>query len=330
MQMYLMDSIARIAADPTVTLDEPILWIFPDLYRRMAGAPRFLLDLAATQASVELTLGRPRILLDALAHVRVPYPVMWVEWEESGRDRLRREFGDDGITPDRPLPDRIGFLLETEEGGRKGTATWAWSQSQIDVPHVAPITAYFDLDSRFIETRSDRMAAYEDGALINLWRDNPVQLTALTRIWETVHHKPSEWGEEFFALMAQSGRHDMRYLINSNYCDVVGEYIDIWAIILLLTASRPTVEYRPVDRTKINKIRTRKRESPLLDHTEVVMHLHGNRTVNGAARSTYARKSPRIHYVSSYLARRGDKHWLVQPYVRGSGKWVARHTHVKG
>jgi hypothetical protein len=197
------------------------------------------------------------------------------------------------------------------------------------VPHVAPITAYFDLDSRFVETRSDRLAAFQTGALINLWKENPVQLKALYDIWETVHHKPSEWGKEFFAIMVEGG-HDIRYLLHSNYADVVGEYIDIWAIVLLLTASRPTVTYRQIDRTKINKVRTRKREAPLLDHTEVVMHLHGNRAVNGAPRSTYARKSPRIHYVSSYLARRGDKHWLVQPYVRGSGKWVTRHTHVKG
>lgn len=329
--MYLMDSIAQIAADPAAAPDEPLLWIFPDLHKRMKGAPRFLLDNAAINASVELTLGRPRILLDALAHVRVPYPVMWIEWEERGRERLRQEFGKDGITPDRPLPDRIGFLLEVDEGGRRGTATWAWSSMRVDVPHIAPITAYFDLDSRFIENRLDRMAAFSDGALINLWRDNPVQLKALYDIWETVHHRPSEWGKEFFAIMAQAGT-DMRYFLNEQYCDVVGEYIDIWAIILLLTSSRQTVEYRDVDRSRINKGRVKKRETPLLDHTEVVMHLSGGK-INGSqprAPLAYARKSPRIHMVSRYLARRGTKHWIVEPYLRRSGGVVDRHVQVRG
>jgi hypothetical protein len=44
----------------------------------------------------------------------------------------------------------------------------------------------------------------------------------------------------------------------------------------------------------------------------------------------YLRKSPRVHLVSSYLARRGDKHWIVEPYWRGSGDVIHRQTHVRG
>jgi len=325
--MYLMDSIAQVAG--IAPRGDPILSIYPDIWDRMAGAPRFLLDNAAVHASVEIGLGRPRVLLDALEHIQVPYPVMWVEWAESGREELRRRFQEEEI-PGRPVPDRLGFLLETDTGGRKGTATWAWASSGVDVPNIAPIGAFFDLDRR-IEQPSARKTGILQSNLGQMWKDNPVQLEALKDIWRTAKHKPSDWGLKYFdVLYSRFG--DIEERLNASYADVYGEYIEIWTIILLLTSSRQAVEYRQVDRSKINKARTKRRETPLLDHTEVVMHLSRHIKGEGAARSplTYARKSPRIHLVSRYLARRGDKHWLVNPYVRGEGEWVSRHTHVRG
>ena len=44
---------------------------------------------------------------------------------------------------------------------------------------------------------------------------------------------------------------------------------------------------------------------------------------------SYQRKSPRIHIVSRYLNRQGDKHSDRQPFLRGQGKWPQRHMHVK-
>lgn len=111
--------------------------------------------------------------------------------------------------------------------------------------------------------------------------------------------------------------------------DIYGEYIGIWAILLLLTASRPTVEYKQVSQTKINKARIKKRAAPLFDHIEVTMNIsHRAVTQRQGQPLGHVRKSPRIHVVSSYLARRGDKHWLVNSYVRGSGDAVERHIKV--
>jgi hypothetical protein len=113
--------------------------------------------------------------------------------------------------------------------------------------------------------------------------------------------------------------------------DVYGEYIEIWSVMMLLTASRKAVDYRPVDRGRLNKSRRKKHEVPLLDHTEVILHIT-RPGMAGPVRAPlgYSRKSPRIHMVSRYLARRGDKHWIVEPYLRGSGSPVERHIHVRG
>jgi hypothetical protein len=325
--LYLMDSIAQVAT--AAPAGDPILDIYADLRDRMTGAPRFLLDNAAIHASVEIGLGRPKVLLEALEHVQVPYPVMWVEWAEAGREKLRTLVGAVDPVPGRPIPDRLGFLLECDKGGRKGVATWAWTSPGNDVPNIAPISPFFDLDAS-IKQPPDRRTGILTGNLGQMWRDNPVQLEALYAIWRTAKHQPSKWGLKYFSMLATKvGNIEER--IDHNFADVYGEYIEIWTIILLLTSSRQAVEYRQMDRAKINKARTKRRETPLLDHTEVVMHL-SNRVAKEAPHAPlgYARKSPRIHMVSRYLARRGDKHWLVEPYMRGSGSPVPRHVQVRG
>ena len=100
---------------------------------------------------------------------------------------------------------------------------------------------------------------------------------------------------------------------------------------LLLTSSRKAVDYRPVDRSKLNRVRSKKHEALLFDHTEVTLHINQQELAGKPGMPlSYQRKSPRIHIVSRYLNRRGDKHWIVEPFLRGQGEWPQRHVHVKG
>jgi len=337
--MYLMDSMADAAflvrTAGNNMRNDPLLSIFPKMEERLKGTPRFLLDENAIHTAVELTLGRPKVLLDAMRHLRIPYPALWVEWPEVGRTKLRETFGDQGyVGPDRPLPQRLGFFVDcADNSGRKGQVTWVWTSPAHellsgDFPNVGAVSAFFDLDGR-IDQPSDRIAGFLRGNLAKLWMDHPVQLEALFDIWRTAEHALSEWGLEYCSILQRQGVLERQ--LPHMWADVYGEYIIIWAVLLLLTSSRKAVEYRPVDRSKVNKLRAKRRQAMLFDHTQVVMYL-GQHTVQGQRRQplSYARKSPRIHYVSSYLARRGDLHWIVAPYIRGSGEWVSRHIRVKG
>lgn len=331
---YLMDSLANMAT--TVQLSPHakgvhMLDIYPNLIKRMAHAPRFLMDATAMQAAVELSLGRPKVIREALEHCAVPYREMWVEWQESDRKALQ-----DVVShyvpltePGRTMPQRIGFLIETEQGGRKGVITWIWTSpgvnfEKLDIPHVSPIVAYFDLDQKqnndFFNTTL---------TIRHLWEGNPVQLEALYDIWRTADHGPSEWGSRFLTEASNSEEH-MLNRMTEFYRDVYGEYITAWTIILLLTSSRKTVDYTKIDRGKLNKARAKRRQTPLWDYTEVTMHVT-QQPEAGASRAPlgYARKSPRIHMVSRYLARRGDKHWICEPYLRGKGETVERRVNVK-
>lgn len=341
--MYLMDAIAQM--DDLVrhgelsakVVTDPALRVFPDLMDKLQGTPRFLLEKDAIEAVVELTLGRPKIILEALAHLRLPYPRMWVEWDESHRDRLRQHVMDPVRAAEveankilRPVPVRLGFLLEGDPGGRSGMATWAWQSPKstlgpLNVPNIAPISPHFDFDQRW-EQGPWRTASFLSGNLAELWGDNEVQLNALLGLWEKADHKLNPWGKTYFERV---GATDER--LAHAFADVYGEWIGIIGVLLLLTSSRRSVDYRAVDRAKLNKHRARKKEAPLLDHTEVVMHTRGRGDGMRQMRLPlgHQRKSPRIHMVSRYLARRGDKHWLVEPYVRGSGDAIHRVTKVR-
>ena len=340
--MYLMDALSSSVAlmhwvnpssAPEVDLNRHVLDIYPAVVEKLKGTPRFLLDTNTIHTAVELTLGRPKVLLEAMRHLRVPYERMWIEWPEEGRAKLRETFGDQGrIDEHRPLPARIGFLIEADkETGRTGRITWIWNGPPLlrpaDFPNIAPISPVFDLDAR-IDQPSERIAGFLRGNLARIWKDNPVQLKALFDIWRTAKHEPSEWGWTYINhYQRTTGRLEQH--LGDLFADVYGEYIIIWAIILLLTSSRKIVDYKPVSRAKINKARVKRREVPLLDHTEVTLDI-GIRRVPGQTGQPlgYIRKSPRIHMVSSYLARRGDKHWVVMPYWRGSGETIHRQVKV--
>ena len=162
----------------------------------------------------------------------------------------------------------------------------------------------------------------KNATLGQLWKDSPVQLEALCDIWRTARHVPSAWGSRW---LNHYGKGAERFFLS----DIFGELIGVYAILLILTASRPTVEYKSVDQSKINKVRAKKRVSLLFDHIEVTMNTK-YKTVQQRQGSplNHARKSPRIHVVSSHLVVHNGHHSIVQPYIRGSGDTVERHIKV--
>jgi hypothetical protein len=338
--MYLMDDIVAAAVEIKDPRD-PVLRIYGSMQARLQGTPRFLLDDAAIATAVELTLGRPKVLFDAMMHCRVPYPAMWVEWLESGREQLRRTFGGGPeylVTKDRPLPTRLGFLIEADkETGRRGRVTWAWNSGShielngVNFPNIGAISPYFDLDNQTPQS-ADRIKGFLNGNLAKLWQDNPTQLEGLFSIWRTADHRPSNWGASYLDIIHQRGGESaLRKSLENMYADVYGEYIIVWGVLLMLTSSRRIVEYKTIDNSKLNRARAKRRQVPLLDHTKVVMRTD-KLWVQGQRGQPlgYQRKSPRIHMVSSYLSHRGNKHWVVMPFWRGSGPTIHREVRVKG
>lgn len=325
-------ALSRVIGRVNIDRSDPIAAPYRDITRRLQGIPRYILDDNAIHAAVELTLGRPKVLVEALAHCRVPYPALWVEWREGARAKLHdnlRKFGIEEV-PGRPMPDRLGFLIESTTGGRAGRITWAWATGDLP-PNIAAIDAYFDLDGHF-EQPPGIQESFNTNNLMRQWADNPVQLAAINQLWTTAEHRPSTLGMNWLIAGARGSRERFDYLLGGSIADVYGEYITAWAVMLLLTADRKPVSYRPVDRAKLNKARAKKGEHPLLDHTEVVLRISPKApsTPIPHAPLEHGRKSPRLHIVSRYLAHRNGKYWLVEPHLRGKGERLTRYVHVKG
>lgn len=329
--MYLMDMVEHTAAAAVRSRGEydPTLHGYLDLAAGLVGAPRYLLDAAATRTTVEIGLGRPKVTREAIAHLHIPYSRLWVEWEDADRQQLRDKLDNTPMSYAelRPMPGRVGFLLETDGSGRRGTVTWAWStpNGPPTIPNVGAVQAVFDLD-RVFPLSPGRVEGLRGGNFLKFWDDNPVQQEALFDIWRTAEHVPAHWARAYWDALPNPA------LVEAlSYADVVGEYIQVWCVMLLLTTSRPIVDMQPIDLAKLNKARRKKGALPLLDHTRVSLHLTPQAwrpVVRGAL--GYSRKPPRIHMVSSYLARRGTRHWVVQPYMRGSGEQIHRVVNVRG
>jgi hypothetical protein len=329
--MYLMDQIVKTAhmARKSIFSKNIVLDIFPYMEEKLRGCPRFLFDENAIKTAVELTLGRPKVLFEAMKHLTIPYPVMWIEWPESGRQKLRETFEIDNYeSTTRPLPIRLGFLLESD--GRAGTAYWAWDNHFVrkdDCPNVCPISPFFNLDKEF--EQQSIVEGFLYGNMSAIWRDNPVQHAALKDIWNTATHMPSEWGRHLLNLPSPF-EHSQSRRMEHFYADVYGEYIMIWSTLMLLTSSKKIVDYETVNMSRLNKARKQHDQAPKLDHTIVSLHINKEQHVHPTGIPLgFTRKSPRIHLVSSYLARRGTKHWVVQPYWRGEGEIISRYVKVK-
>jgi hypothetical protein len=339
--MYLMDQIVETVyeAKKRRLINNPIISIFPQLTDKLKGCPRFLFDENTIHTAVELTLGRPKVLREAMQHLKIPYTRMWIEWPETGREKLRQTFSIDAFEhPNRPLPTRLGFLLETDEKGRKGMVTWVWSNHFIkkgEPPNVCPISPFFDLDFDYSQlTHPSYVKSFLDANLAHIWRNNKIQLDALLSIWNTAYHQPSEWGKKFLDLPALTSslyENDKDRRVANFYADVYGEYIMIWSCLMLLTSSRKIVELEKIDMSNLNRIRRRMNKPQQLDHTMVTMYINRDKVVHQKGQPLgFERKSPRIHMVSRYLNRRGDKHWIVEPFTRGSGEIISRYVKVKG
>ena len=340
--MYLMDSIIETAHMVRRRKMERhrILSVFTMLEDKLVGCPRFLFDETAINTAVEITLGRPKVLRDVMANFRIPYAKLWIEWPESGRQKLRDTFTPDETeqeNPLRPIPKKLGFFLETDETGRKGQVTWAWN-NQLDqdlaggsekIVNVCPISPFFDLDGDYPQDNS-RYKDFLKANIANMWKTNAIQLDALQRIWRTAEHKPSEWGAGYLRLGDGMSKKYEEIHLNHLYADVYGEYIMIWSCLMLLTSSKKILDFTKVDNTKWNKSRVKQGKLPKLDHTVVSLHINQEIQVHShGAPLGFTRKSPRIHMVSSYLARRGNLHWIVYPYWRGKGEIISRHVKVK-
>lgn len=318
-------------AHPTVYEDQTRA--FRDLSRRLSGSVRYVLADDVVTMSTDVLLSRPSSLQDVLGVLRIPYPSLWIEWNDDARRaaRLHRDIVKDN---GKDVPARLGFLVETDAEGRRGTATFCWSHERPRTgpqpPAVCPYQIRFDFDAPpdapIPETDRMRIDSYRR------WQGHARELAALDAISGIADLSLSDDGRRSLMTMATvTGAPEVaRVLLASARDDLAGETLQIVSILMLL-AARNGIERTPEDRTQLNRARRKRGEPELLSHVVATMRLSkGER--RSLATGGGAGVSPRAHIVRGHYCVRGRTIYWRRSHVRagqGGPPPAQRTVHVR-
>lgn len=85
---------------------------------RLSGAELFVLDPMATEMGVGVFLSRPSSMLAALPYVKLPSPLVWMEFSNMAARAALARFGNDNKWAEGGVHiDRTGFLISETPGG---------------------------------------------------------------------------------------------------------------------------------------------------------------------------------------------------------------------
>lgn len=248
---------------------------------------------------------QPDCLWASLRTLRVPHPLMWVEWRELRQSEPQQR-------------TRAGVLIESNDAGRSGTLTSAWLDATSG-PYRAPAFFSFDFDQQV----SGGLAAY------NVDRSDPHLYSCYDQLYKhSAFHAYTAWLKQ---LETQVCPADMRLNLNRLFSCSVRDFALMCAFLTLLTQPR-VLEARGSDLSRLNSARAKKGKNPLLSHVE--LHMRLDAPAFGEARMPGAdRHSSRLHWVRGHLVHRSDRVFWRRSHTRGDvtrGVLAKKTVHVEG
>src|ERR1700729_4660783 len=162
--MRLLDLIAQyrkpFVIAPRALDARPVVMNGPsDFADRIAHCPlRFVIADNLTRASAELAFADGDRLASCLDLLRIPAPLLWVEWSDTVHQQVICECG---IVPQRDpdaLRRRVGVLLRASLTGRSAIARTFWSVEAADgkcEAQMSPVETFIELDGGFEPARVD-------------------------------------------------------------------------------------------------------------------------------------------------------------------------------
>nr|WP_294515970.1 hypothetical protein [uncultured Rhodopila sp.] len=281
---------------------------------RRAGRFDLAPGVVASARTVKNSPVRSQLL--ALPLCRLPFAATWFEWPAT--DELYRS--DEGSSPERPTPVRVGALVETDETRQRGTMTLAWAHRHqgvgmcllsITFDWSAEPGEISDLERDFLGAQGRRIEdRCNDGD-----RRHPAFRTA--RDEDIIAHRMrtgviwcpfmEDLGRAFeTALGARPGPGTPPW--EAAVADITGEPGTVRAVIMLLNSRNATIsEYVPAPE-RLNVQRVKRRKAPLLDRTTVRIRL--SRSEVARAASPGKREANRQHLVRGHFKlRRSGIYW---------------------
>jgi hypothetical protein len=318
--MRLLDLVAH-SRDPFVILPptsgaKPMTVTGPsDFAPTLMQCPlRFVIADDLTRASGELAFADGDRLASCLDLLRIPAPLLWVEWSDAVHQQVIHDCGV-VAQPDPAAPGRrAGLLLRATPNGRSGIARTFWSASTPDgecEAQMSPLEAFIDLDDRF-ESAMDADAMLR-GQYASVTHEGDA---AVAELLERVRFRFDQRWLQYYAAAAPdlAARES---LARASLAAVAQDIPLMFAFFLLLNASGATRRI-PVARGILNRKRLERARAPLLDHVEVHSSLPAFCAGQARDATDGSRRSPRLHHVRGHLVRREDRVFWRTSHLRGS------------
>ena len=322
--MRLLDQIA-VAKTPLVVRQhcgtQFTLPGLQDLTGALLAAPvRYVLDDVVAAFAAQTAFGDPDRFGHCIELLRLPAARFWVEWCEHGRRAVMAQLGLTTALAAATAGGRAGALIESDDSGRRGTISFAWTTGPHDTEGtLAPLVVDFDLDDPDFRARKIPDAVTR-GAEVN-------GAPALTHFLRHVRFRlRCDW-RDYYARTAPTPQ-AFTAALDANIGQVVAAIPFLLAFCLGLSA-RNALTLAPSALDRLNKSRRQHGRAPLLDHIEVTARFGGARASGGAAS---ARADARLHFVCGHLVRRGQQIFWRRPHLRGNaarGAIIARNIQVR-
>jgi hypothetical protein len=287
-----------------------------DFAQRIAECPlRFVIADDLTRASAELAFADGDRLAGCLDLLRIPAPLIWLEWSDAIHQQVICQCGTVAERDPDAVGRHVGVLLQASLCGRTGMARTFWSFSSAAGEcgaQMSPLETHIDLDDKF-EPAADGNSMLR-GEFASLRACN----SGVGDLLERIRFRFDERWLKYYQQAARDAgsRAD---LVRKSLAAVAHDIPLLLAFFLLLNAKGATRPV-PVQRSTLNRKRLAQDRAPLLDHIEVHASLpgHSSNEQDPAAADFGSRRTPRLHHVRGHLVRRDERVFWRTPHLRGS------------
>lgn len=317
--MRLLDLVAQ-SREPFIVLPQEsgANWIVlggaGDLAPRIAECPlRFVLADELTHASAELAFADGDRLASCLDLIRIPAPLLWVEWSDSIHQQVISECG----TVTEPDPNaagrQVGVLIQATPQGRSGIARTFWSVSNLNgecEAQLSPVETHINLDNRFEATGVQGMFRGGHATITDTQDDAMADLLGHIQF-----RFDKRWSKYYTDAMRDDAA---REKVARRCLAAVAYDVPLLLAFFLLLNAKGATRPVPIQRNQLNRKRLALCRTPLLDHIEVHASLPDRTSAReDDADGSGSRRPARLHHVRGHLVRREDRIFWRMAHLRG-------------
>jgi hypothetical protein len=285
-----------------------------DFAAEVSACPlRYVLRDDLTRASAELAFANGDRLAGCLDLIRIPAPLMWIEWNDAIHRQVIYETSACKERDADAAGRQAGVLLRAAPNGLNAVARTFWSAESVSGKReltLSPLETHFDLTGDF--GAAEDFPAVLAGGLAGL-RDSQDQ--GVTALLDCVRFKFDERWAEYYRAAATTA--DKQRTVVYDSLAAIGHDAPLLLAFFLLLNARDATSPLGVSRNMINRKRLAQARAPLLDHIEISSTLNLLRATGNPDSVAAIRRPSRLHHVRGHIVRRANRIFWRTPHLRG-------------